>query len=251
MVFVEAVARTETHNLTLRINRIRPTAWVRGHGPAVGDWPVFPKSRVARLIPFQVRTADNLAGIVDPGCGGVIPPQRTEIRQRRGFVPGPKERMIRLVLCHVREANHLATIVHPVWNAQGTAETANVHHFPVLPKEWIQGGNASRGVGCEAGKELACNLSALIHKTSRAVGAAQGPHILHAPSFSPAKRVCLGCCWGNEETLSECATVQRAVRERIGNILERAPRHLAAVIYPVGNALGSTQGSKVDDAFLP
>src|ERR1019366_5517519 len=119
--------------------------------------------------------------------------------------------------------------------------------------EWVQGWNASRGIGCEAGEGLARNLSALIHKTSRAVGPSQRAQVLHTASFCPAKRVRLRCCRDKQETLSECdpecsnTTWQWDVCKRIGNRIERSSRHLAAISNGISDALISTQRPKIDD----
>jgi hypothetical protein len=61
MVFVIAVCRTEAHNLTLRIDRIRPTACIASHGPEIDDGSVFPEYRVEKTC--SIGPADNLAGV--------------------------------------------------------------------------------------------------------------------------------------------------------------------------------------------
>src|ERR1019366_7883522 len=133
------------------IDRHRLTACIIGHGPEIGHYPVFPKKRVV-CGRSRRGIADNLTGNVDPDCLRKTLPQGTEILQPFFFVP--KERMSRLIACQVRNANDLAAIVHPLWKTEGPSESADVDHCSAVPKERIQGWDASRGVGCKAGKEL-------------------------------------------------------------------------------------------------
>src|SRR5579864_627461 len=183
----------------MQINRIRDSASIAGHRPEIGHGTVFPEKRMVFGVRRSIGTPNDLATIVDPACVGDTPAQSAQVFQP--ILSVSKKGVGYLISCQVRIADDLAAIVHPEWIAKSSAERADVHHVSVFPKEWIHSWDTSRSVGSEAGEELACNLSVLIHKTRRAVGAAKGAEILHTARFSPAKRMRLGCCWNKEEEL--------------------------------------------------
>src|SRR4029077_1015476 len=98
---------------------------------------------------WQVRAADNVPGLTDPGGRSRVTSKRAEVDEPFAV---PKVRVRILIPGQVAGPDNLATVVHPTDGTKGAAQVSDVPHPAVVPHERVKGGHSSCGAWRRVGE---------------------------------------------------------------------------------------------------
>src|SRR5437588_634857 len=87
----------------------------------------------------QISGAYNLASVIDPACGAVIPTKGPNVGKDS---PLPDESMVGEIARSIGEPDDLTTAVESTRETESATQSSEICHFAALPEEWVQSGNS-------------------------------------------------------------------------------------------------------------
>src|SRR5262245_48017192 len=143
--------------------------------------------------------------------------------------------MLEFITCQSHISDDIAAMVETIHLTESSAETSQVQHSAILPKERMYGRNPGGVIGNRISIRKSDNLAAYVHILAKAVGATQCAKVAHH-SFVPEERP--GLCTE--------AGQRKRIRDRVGCY----PGYLAPIINREGGALISAECSQGNDFIM-